>query len=99
MGFLIDTSLWVAVERGLLAVADIHAITRQEPIYLSPVIIAEIRYGIELMEDAAKRQRAMKPRRSLPFSPQNCKGWGEVPTSAFRTSGWPRMPCNATSLC
>jgi hypothetical protein len=34
VGWLIDTSLWIAVERGALAAADIHAITRQEPIYL-----------------------------------------------------------------
>jgi len=47
VGWLIDTSLWIAVERGALAAADIHAITRQEPIYLSPVNLAEIRFGLE----------------------------------------------------
>ena len=41
MGWLIDTSLWIAVERGRLAAADIHAITRQDPVYLSPVNVAE----------------------------------------------------------
>ena len=59
MGFLIDTNLWIAIERGKLSVADIHAITRQAPIYLSPVNIAEIRYGIDLMKDASQKQRAM----------------------------------------
>jgi predicted nucleic acid-binding protein len=59
VGFLIDTSLWIAVERGKLSAADIHAITRQAPIYLSPVNVAEIRYGIELMKDARQKQRAM----------------------------------------
>ena len=34
VGFLIDTSLWIAIERGRLSAADIHAITRQEPDYL-----------------------------------------------------------------
>ncbi len=29
MGFLIDTSLWIAIERGRLSAADIHAITGQ----------------------------------------------------------------------
>ena len=45
MGWLIDTSIWIAVERGTLAAADIHAITRQDPVYLSPVNVAEIRFG------------------------------------------------------
>lgn len=58
MGFLIDTNLWIAVERGKLSAADIHAITKQAPVFLSPVNIAEIRFGIELMTDAKQKQRA-----------------------------------------
>lgn len=58
MGFLIDTNLWIAIERGKLSAADIHAITRQSPVYLSPVNIAEIRFGLELMTDAKSKQRA-----------------------------------------
>lgn len=59
MGFLIDTNLWVAIERGTLSAADIHAITRQNPIYVSPINLAELRFGIELMPDAKLRQRAL----------------------------------------
>ena len=33
MGFLIDTNLWIAIERGKLVAADIHAVTRQELIF------------------------------------------------------------------
>jgi hypothetical protein len=29
VGWLIDTSLWIAVERGAVGAADIHAITVQ----------------------------------------------------------------------
>ncbi len=58
MGFLIDTSLWIDVERGRLSSADIYAITRQAPVYLSPINLAEIRYGIELMTDARRKQKA-----------------------------------------
>ncbi len=58
MGFLIDTNLWIAIERGRLSAADIHAITHQAPIYLSPVNLAEIRFGIELMTDQKQKQRA-----------------------------------------
>ena len=58
MGFLIDTSLWIAIERGKLSAADVHAITRQAPVFLSPVNLAEVRFGIELMTDAKQKQRA-----------------------------------------
>jgi predicted nucleic acid-binding protein len=59
VGFLIDTGIWIDVERGRLSAADIHAVTRQAPIYLSPVNLAEIRYGIERMTDARQKQKAM----------------------------------------
>ena len=69
MGFLIDTNLWVAVERGRLSAADIHAITGQQPIYLSPVNLAEIRFGIELMTNARQKQRAMAALRRMRRKP------------------------------
>ena len=70
MGWLIDTSLWIAVERGALAAADIHAVTRQEPIYLSPVNLAEIRFGLELLRAGPLRQRATAMLRRLGRKPQ-----------------------------
>jgi predicted nucleic acid-binding protein len=69
VGFLIDTSLWIAVERGKLGAADIHAVTRQQPVYLSPVNLAEIRFGIELMEDSKQKQRASAMLRRLRRKP------------------------------
>lgn len=69
MGFLIDTNLWIAIERGRLAVADIHAITRQEPVYLSPVNVAEIRFGIELMADERRKLAAMQSLRRMRRKP------------------------------
>jgi hypothetical protein len=70
VGWLIDTSLWIAVERGALAAADIHAITRQEPIYLSPVNLAEIRFGLELLKPGPLKQRATAMLRRLRRKPQ-----------------------------
>ncbi|HXQ21406.1 MAG TPA: hypothetical protein VN812_07010 [Candidatus Acidoferrales bacterium] len=46
---MIDTSIWIAVERGALGAADIQAVTRQEPVYLSPVNIAEMQFGLEML--------------------------------------------------
>lgn len=69
MGFLIDTNLWIAVERGKLSAADIQAITGPAPIYLSPVNVAEIRYGIDTMKDAKQKLRAMTMLRRLRRKP------------------------------
>ena len=65
MGFLIDTNIWIAIERGRLSAADIHAVTRQAPIYLSPINLAEIRFGIDLMADAKPKHRAMATLRRM----------------------------------
>jgi predicted nucleic acid-binding protein len=69
MGYLIDSDLWIAIERGHLSAADIHAITRQASIYLSPVNLAEIRFGIEMMTDAKQKQRAMAMLRRMRRKP------------------------------
>jgi predicted nucleic acid-binding protein len=70
VGWLIDTSLWIAVERGHLAAADIHAITRQDPVYLSPVNVAEIRFGLELLRPGPQKRRATAMLRRLRRKPQ-----------------------------
>ena len=70
MGWLIDTSLWIAVERGQLGAADVHAVTRQAPVYLSPVNIAEIRFGLELLRAGALKQKAAAALRRLRRKPQ-----------------------------
>jgi predicted nucleic acid-binding protein len=69
VGFLIDTNLWIAIERGKLSAADIHAITQQMPVYLSPINLAEIRFGIELMTDPRQKQRASAALRRMRRKP------------------------------
>jgi hypothetical protein len=70
VGWLIDTSIWIAVERGMLGAADIHAITHQEPVYLSPVNMAEIQFGLELLRPGPLRQKAAAALRRLRRKPQ-----------------------------
>lgn len=77
MGFLIDTNLWIAIQRGKLSPADIHAITRQLPVYLSPVNIGEIRFGLELMEDSRSKQR------NFTILTANAKDFIDVPNLKF----------------
>ena len=69
MGFLIDTDLWIAVERGALSAADLHAITGPAPVFVSPVNLADMRFGAELMTDARLRQRALTMLRRLKRKP------------------------------
>jgi len=69
MGFLIDTTLWMAIERGRLTAGDIHAITRQDPLYLSPVNLAEIRLGIDLMPQSGMRKTALAALRRMRRKP------------------------------
>jgi predicted nucleic acid-binding protein len=65
MGFLIDTRVWIDVERGVLATGDVTALTSDEPVFLSPVTIAELRFGVEVTPDGAIRQRRLAALRRL----------------------------------
>jgi len=67
---LIDTSIWIAVERGTLSAADIHAITRQEPVFLSPVNVGEMQFGVEMLPAGALKRRAAAAVRRLLRKPQ-----------------------------
>ena len=59
MGILIDTDIWVDVERGALSPADVAAVTGSEPVFLSPVTIAELKFGADNAEDPDSRQRRL----------------------------------------
>jgi hypothetical protein len=50
--------------------ADIHAIARQDPVYLSPVNVAEVGFGLELLRTGPQKQRAMAMLRRLRRKPQ-----------------------------
>jgi predicted nucleic acid-binding protein len=70
VGWLIDTSLWIAVERGSIGAADIHAVTKQGPVYLSPINVAEIRFGLDLLPAGPRKQKAAAALRRLRRKPQ-----------------------------
>jgi predicted nucleic acid-binding protein len=72
VGFLIDTCVWIDVERGALSPADVAVFTGDEPVFLSPVTIAELKFGAELAADAQIRRRrlsALARLRRKPFLP------------------------------
>ncbi len=69
MGFLIDTCVWIDVERGVLAPADVQALTGGEPVFISPVTLAELRFGAEIASDPATRQRRLAALHRLEHKP------------------------------
>jgi predicted nucleic acid-binding protein len=58
VGFLIDTNLWVALERKQITAADLNAVTRFEPVFVSPINIAELQFGLEMIEDLQLKSHA-----------------------------------------
>ena len=69
MGFLIDTCAWIDVEQGVLAPADVASLTREEPVFLSPVTIAELKFGAEAAKDPGVRQKRLAALRRLQRKP------------------------------
>lgn len=59
MGFLIDTCIWIDVERGHVSPADVGQFTKSEPVYISPVTIAELTFGARMARDEGVRLRRM----------------------------------------
>ena len=62
MGWVIDTCIWVDVERKTLVPNDVERFTGRDPVYMSPVTVAELSAGVENTQDEnakAKRQAAL----------------------------------------
>jgi predicted nucleic acid-binding protein len=57
MGVIVDTSIWVDIERGRLAPGDVASVTGNEPVYVAPSIIAELEYGIHRAKNSAQRRK------------------------------------------
>ena len=55
---LVDTGVWVEVERGRLSVADLAGIVGDVPVFGSPVSIAELTQATEIsLDESVKRRR------------------------------------------
>jgi len=69
MAFLVDTCAWIDVERGALAPADVAQFTANEPVFISPVTLAELRFGAEVAQNPGIRQRPLSALRRLARRP------------------------------
>jgi len=59
MTFLVDTCVWIDVERGVLAPADVAQLTASEPAFISPVTLAELQFGGGIAPDPGVRQKRL----------------------------------------
>ena len=59
MGYLIDTTVWIELERGRLSPEQIIKITGDTAVYVSPVSIAEMKFGAEMASKADIRQQRL----------------------------------------
>lgn len=57
MGTIIDTCIWVDIERGRLSPGDVQSVTGSDSVFLSPVTIAELAFGVEMAEKEDIRQK------------------------------------------
>lgn len=69
MAFLMDTCVWIDVERGVLAPGDVEVLTQREAVFMSPVTLAELRYGAEITPDPGIRQKRLAALRRLERKP------------------------------
>ncbi len=69
MGFLIDTCIWIDIEQGRLGPADVSRHTGADPVYLSPITLAELRLGVELAPDPDIRQKRLATYRRVARKP------------------------------
>ncbi|MCF6335439.1 MAG: PIN domain-containing protein [Spirochaetales bacterium] len=57
MGYLIDTCIWIDVERGTISPADVASYTGDDSVYISPVTLAELGYGVEMAASEVIKQK------------------------------------------
>ena len=57
MGIIIDTCIWIDVEKGTLSPGDVQKYTKKEPVYISPITIAELTFGVEMSISENIRQK------------------------------------------
>jgi predicted nucleic acid-binding protein len=59
MGVIVDTGIGIDVERGTVSPADVARYTGEEPVFISPVSIAELAYGTENASTQPLRQKRL----------------------------------------
>ncbi len=57
MGVIVDTSVWIDVERKVLTHVEVAERIDNDHVYLAPQVVAELQYGVERAATPAQRER------------------------------------------
>ena len=57
MGVIVDTSIWVEIERDRMTLADVEALAPDDDVCITPAVVAELQYGVERAASDAQRKR------------------------------------------
>jgi predicted nucleic acid-binding protein len=55
MGVIVDTCVWVDIERGRLRPVEVADVIQNGAVFLTPTILAELQYGVERAASVASR--------------------------------------------
>ena len=59
MGVIVDTSVWISVERGRLTPVQIADAVGNDAVYLAPQVVAELEFGVHRAATPAQRAKRM----------------------------------------
>jgi predicted nucleic acid-binding protein len=59
MGVIVDTCVWVDIERGRLRPVEVADVIHNDTVFLTPTILAELQYGVERASSPASRNLRM----------------------------------------
>jgi len=59
VGVIVDTSIWVGVERGRITPDRVAEVTGEDAVYLTPPVIAELEYGVQRAQTEAQQNRRL----------------------------------------
>ena len=59
MGVVIDTNVWIDVERGRLKPVEVAAVTGEQSVFLTPIVLAELWYGVQRAATSEQRSRRL----------------------------------------
>lgn len=100
MGVILDTSIWIEVMRGRMALEDIAGVTKDKPVYLSVVSLGELAFGAELATDPGIRAqrlmalRKLEMRPALPITTDTARAYGLLAAVTKQQGRQPRSRSN-----
>ena len=59
MGVIVDTCVWIDIERGSLKPVDVAERINNDAVFMTPTILAELQYGVDRAESPVKRSLRM----------------------------------------